>query len=164
MKLEFKVRDRISSLSIKEENGGYEIVLNDKTFKARLRSVSDKCLFLSIDGRPFRVYITEENSQKYIWVNGDQFLIGEVKTASRKLKKEEDDPAGKRAIITPMPGRIVRFAVQKDQLVDKNQPLVVMESMKMENEIVSPRKGRITKINFQAGDTLNFGDTIMEIE
>lgn len=164
MKLEFKIKDQISSLNIKEENGGYEIVLNNKTFKASVKSMFGKCLFLLVDGGAFRVYITEKNNQKYIWVNGDQFLVAKVKPAARKLKKEEDDAAGKKAIITPMPGRIVRVTVQKDQLVDKNQPLAVMESMKMENEIVSPRKGRIIKINFQAGDTLNFGDTIMEIE
>jgi len=63
-----------------------------------------------------------------------------------------------------MPGRILKILVSESQQVNLNQPLFIVESMKMENEVVSPIAGRVKRINSQVDALISVGDTIIELE
>lgn len=66
-------------------------------------------------------------------------------------------------IEAPMPGNIVNVAVKVGDMVKKGQVLVILEAMKMENEIVSPVDGTITSSGVAKGDTVNAGDLLVQI-
>lgn len=66
-------------------------------------------------------------------------------------------------IEAPMPGNIVDVAVKVGDMVKKGQVLVILEAMKMENEIVSPVDGTITSSGVTKGDTVNAGDLLVQI-
>lgn len=66
-------------------------------------------------------------------------------------------------IEAPMPGGIVSVAVKIGDTVKKGQLLLVLEAMKMENEIVSPVEGKILAVGVSKGDTVNPGDLLVEI-
>lgn len=66
-------------------------------------------------------------------------------------------------IEAPMPGNIVNVAVKVGDTVKKGQVLVILEAMKMENEIVSPIDGRITSSGVAKGDSVNAGDLLVQI-
>lgn len=66
-------------------------------------------------------------------------------------------------IEAPMPGNIVDVAVKVGDMVKKGQVLVILEAMKMENEIVSPVDGTITSLGVAKGDTVNAGDLLVQI-
>lgn len=66
-------------------------------------------------------------------------------------------------IEAPMPGTIVNVAVKIGDIVKKGQVLVILEAMKMENEIVSPIDGTITSSGVTKGDTVNAGDLLVQI-
>jgi len=67
-------------------------------------------------------------------------------------------------ICTPMPGKIVTVHVKEGDEVEKDQPLLVVESMKMQNDILSDVKGVVKKVHFNPGDQASFGDPLVEIE
>ncbi len=67
-------------------------------------------------------------------------------------------------INAPMPGNIIDIKVSINQTVKKDQPIIILESMKMENEIVSPCEGIVSAINFKKGDNVNIGDTLILIK
>ena len=64
----------------------------------------------------------------------------------------------------PMPGTILKVAVEKGQAVKEGQLLVILEAMKMENEILSPKNGTITQVLVQQGVTVNTGDPLVMID
>ncbi len=73
-------------------------------------------------------------------------------------------PAGEGVVTAPMPGKILRILVKEGESIKTGQGLLVLEAMKMENEIPAPKDGVIKKIHVKEGDTVNTGDPLMEIE
>ena len=67
-------------------------------------------------------------------------------------------------ICTPMPGKIVTVHVKEGDTVEKEQPLIVVESMKMQNDILSDVAGVVKKVHFAAGDQASFGEPLVEID
>ena len=72
-------------------------------------------------------------------------------------------PAGGTQIICPMPGKIWKLNVREGDAVEEDQLVLVLEAMKMENEIFSPVKGQIAQINCKEGDSVNTGDVLVVI-
>jgi len=66
-------------------------------------------------------------------------------------------------IAAPMPGTIIKVAVKAGDQIKKGQVLVVLEAMKMENEIVSPVDGKIVSVGVTTGQAVNAGDTLVQI-
>jgi pyruvate carboxylase subunit B len=64
----------------------------------------------------------------------------------------EPAPAGETPVLAPMPGIIIQYEVEEGAEVQAEDPIVILEAMKMENMITAPIKGRVKKINFKSGD------------
>jgi biotin carboxyl carrier protein len=71
---------------------------------------------------------------------------------------------GRQNLIASMPGKVVRVLVSVDQQVDAGQGLVVIEAMKMQNEMRAAKPGKVTKINVQDGGTVAAGDVLLILE
>lgn len=67
-------------------------------------------------------------------------------------------------VVSPMPGRVVKIIAKTGDKVKKGDPLVVIESMKMENIISAPREGTVKNVFVTIGTTVNKGDPLIEIE
>jgi biotin carboxyl carrier protein len=63
-----------------------------------------------------------------------------------------------------MPGRVVRVLVEKGEAVALNQGILVVEAMKMQNEMKSPKDGRVRELRVSPGDTVAAGDVLAVIE
>ena len=72
--------------------------------------------------------------------------------------------AGPQKVKAPMPGKIVRIMVEEKDEVKASQGIIVMEAMKMQNEMKSPKDGNVQKILTAEGSTVNAGDTLAIIE
>lgn len=86
-----------------------------------------------------------------------------------KVEKKAEAPAGAQggaasAMQAPMPGSIVSVAVKAGDAVKKGQLLLVLEAMKMENEIVAPKDGVVTAVHVQAGASVDSGAPLLTIE
>jgi biotin carboxyl carrier protein len=67
-------------------------------------------------------------------------------------------------IVAPMPGKVVRVHVEAGATVEKGTGVVVVEAMKMQNELKSPRAGIVVAVNVKAGDTVNAGDVLAVLD
>lgn len=111
-------------------------------------------------------YVIKLNGKVY------EVEIEEVTGEAATSIVENDAPArasdsvqstGGQKIDAPMPGNIVSVAVKPGDQVKKGQLLVVLEAMKMENEIVSPVDGKVVSVAVAKGDTVNVGEALVEI-
>jgi biotin carboxyl carrier protein len=81
---------------------------------------------------------------------------------ARRAKAASHD--GPRKIKAPMPGKVVRIIAGEGTHVEAGQGILVIEAMKMQNEMKSPKAGVVKKILATEGTTVNAGDTLAEIE
>ena len=88
-------------------------------------------------------------------VNGRRFGHGRTSGAQA---------AGERRVLAPMPGRIVRVLVRAGDAVAAGQPLVVVEAMKMENELRSPRAGRVKEVSVGEGMSIEAGRLLVVVD
>jgi biotin carboxyl carrier protein len=82
----------------------------------------------------------------------------------RGRKRGDADDASPKKLIAPMPGKVIRVLLAEKAQVEAGQGIVVMEAMKMQNEIKSPRKGTIQKILVAEGANVNAGDVLAIVE
>ena len=85
------------------------------------------------------------------------------KAAAPAAKPAAAAPAGAEAIKAPMPGNINAVKVSQGQNVKKGDVLLVLEAMKMENEIMAPRDGVVASVNVSKGATVNTGDVLLSL-
>jgi biotin carboxyl carrier protein len=71
---------------------------------------------------------------------------------------------GTAQILAPMPGKVVRVLVEAGAEVEAGASIVVVEAMKMQNEMKSPKTGKVTSINVTTGATVNAGDVLAVVE
>lgn len=99
-------------------------------------------------------------------VIGDESFAYEVRDprslGARRAKAASSD--GPKKIKAPMPGKVVRIIATEGTAVEAGQGVIVIEAMKMQNELKSPKSGVIKKIMAAEGATVNAGDALAEIE
>jgi len=148
-----------------EERGKNDIHISigKKKYQVSIEHLSEDEILLNINGKIYNIIINSNSSSSYsVYINGKLFSI-EKKSAWQMIKGQREI-AKKRNIKTSMPGRIVKVLVKQGEKVKEGQAVLVLEAMKMQNEIKSPQSGIITKINPQAGDSVETGSLLFSVE
>ena len=114
-----------------------------------------------LNGRSYRV---SKGAGKEIWVNGRRLSM-EV-FDPRDLRPGQGTTAnhGRQEISASMPGKVIRVLVAPGDAVEEGQGLVVVEAMKMQNEMKSPKAGRVTEIRARADATVGAGEILVVVE
>jgi biotin carboxyl carrier protein len=137
------------------------------------RSVSVDARLLEPGVMSLVITSTEAQGRQYRCVlDGDAVVIG-----GRRYGFEVDDPRslqgrrgagagteGPRPVKAPMPGRVVRLLVEAGEDVEEGQGVVVIEAMKMQNELKSSKAGRVVRVAVAVGDTVGSGDVLVVVE
>lgn len=128
-----------------------------------------KKYMIKLNGKVYEVEIEEvskETSATILEKQGAASATREAAatTAEKETPAQPSAPvAGAETVEAPMPGNIVNVAVKVGDQVKKGQLLVVLEAMKMENEIVATRDGQIVSVKVSKGDAVNPGDVLVQI-
>jgi biotin carboxyl carrier protein len=93
-----------------------------------------------------------------------EFLARVIDPREWRGRHSAAEVAGRQQIVAPMPGKIVRILVKPGDPVELGQGLVVVEAMKMQNEIRSPKSGAVEKIVAKEGDAVNAGDVLLWVD
>jgi len=125
--------------------------------------VSENCFSLIIDGKSRTVYAAENEDNIYVHIHGRVFRFEKIRQDSNKLAGGDFAFGSKDEVATPMPGKVVKLLVSEGDSIELGQPLVIVESMKMENEIKSPTKGTVKSVHFRAGDLVKPDQPIIRL-
>lgn len=117
---------------------------------------------VEINGKEYDVKFEEKGAAPQQFVEA---AVSQTPEAAKALQQQSApvSSAGGKSIAAPMPGNILDIRVNVGDKVSKNQPLLILEAMKMENEIVAPQDGTITAIHVQKGDAVNAGTQLVTI-
>jgi biotin carboxyl carrier protein len=163
MDFSFWLNNREYRLNVEEKVGNeIAISLGKKQYRVSVEFISGDEILLNIEGRIHNVIVNSNKLFYSVYVNGRFFKI-EKKSASQILGKK-GAKLQKRDIKTSMPGRIVKVFMKEGDKVKEGQAVLVLEAMKMQNEIKSPQSGIITKINPTSGDSVEAGALLFSVE
>ena len=164
---------------IVEINGGrHEVTLNGESvayaeepaISAELSDIEGSPVrMVRIGSEVFRVVVEKrEGRGRYsLWVDGYRFeveALDERRRALRDLSGANAGPTGPAPIVAPMPGLIVRVNVAVGDTVEAGQGVVVMEAMKMENELRATAAGRVRSVEVGAGTAVEKGALLVSLE
>jgi len=165
MELEFNIEEKVYKLQIDFKDGRYQVNLDNREYVVDSSLISDNCLSLLVNGKAYTVYFAEAEGKRYISIGREQFCIQEAKSESVTASESDTAAVGEAPVAaSPMPGKVVKLLVKEGDEVKKGQGLVIVEAMKMENEIKSPVNGTVEKINFKPGDLVDAVQPILEIK
>jgi len=110
------------------------------------------------------LFFEKTDNGHWVSVDGHKFLVeleDEKTRLIRRLIKSDDKPQGLTEIKAPMPGLIINLFVKENQPVKKGDGLVIIEAMKMENEIQASADGTVKKIIVNEGDSVDKGAVLI---
>jgi biotin carboxyl carrier protein len=152
-------------LDLDRESSSWHCLLDGREVQIDAVPAQPDVLSLLIDGKAYQIRRERIASDLRIWV-GDQSYSTEV-SDPRSLgnrKTRADSGKGPRPLVAPMPGKVVRFLVAEKSAVEAGQGVVVVEAMKMQNEIKSPKKGTVLRLVVAEGAAVNAGDVLAIVE
>lgn len=119
-------------------------------------------------GTQTRVSLPSSATPRWAATPGQAHPI-EVRTARQAARDEAEaaargDGSGGATIEAPMPGRVVKILVEVGAVVEHDAPLIIVEAMKMENEVRAPVAGRVATLSVAAGDTVDPGQVMCVLE
>jgi biotin carboxyl carrier protein len=152
-------------LDLDREAGQWHCLVDGRAIQMDARLAQPDFLSILIDGAAFRARRERIASGVRVWV-GDQSYAAEVSDprSLRSRRARTDSGKGPRPLVAPMPGKVVRFLVGENSPVEAGQGVVVVEAMKMQNEIKSPKKGVVLKLAVVEGAAVNAGDALAIVE
>ena len=164
MEYEFQLSGSTHKITIDVEGGVYKVDVGDGSLDVDARPISENCLSLIIHGRSHKVFIATNEKRRYLHVDGHHFCLEEVEETPRSgYARGGGIVSGEQSVSAPMPGTIVKVQVNEGDEIEKNQSLVIVESMKMENALRSPIRGCVKKIHYKDGDLVDAGVPIVEV-
>jgi biotin carboxyl carrier protein len=122
-------------------------------------------LSVLIAGKAYEIKREQTAIDMHLWV-GPVRYAAELRDprSLRSRKQGADQEKGPRKLLAPMPGKVVRVLVPQGAAVEAGQGLLVVEAMKMQNEVKSPKRGIVQKMVAAEGAAVNAGDVLAIVE
>jgi biotin carboxyl carrier protein len=137
------------------------VSLGKRTYQVTAEFLSPDKILLNIDGKIHDVLINSNTTSHYVYVNGRCYQI--EKKSALQILGEKGDKQQTISVTTSMPGRIVKILRKEGQEVKEGQAVLILEAMKMQNEIKSPRAGRIIKIGPKFSESVETGALLFTV-
>ena len=156
---DIQIRDEGSRVLAEIENRNYEFQVEESAAGSYLMIHNNRVFDCRVEGR------LESGKPIVVVVGQTEYRV--TLTDPRRLRgttgvaASGDDVA---RIVAPMPGKVARVLVAVGDLVSVGDGVVVVEAMKMQNEMKSPKAGTVTSLSAEAGATVNAGDVLAVIE
>ena len=167
MKLKAQVDDRVLDLVLNHVGGRVQVEIQGRSYDLEVHTSDDSSYLFVNQTRVYecRVEPQHKSLERFeVTLKGKHHAIAIIDP--RRLRTDENSDRhhhGPTEIAAQMPGKVVRVLVETGTQVDKGAGLVVVEAMKMQNEMKSPRAGVVVSVNVKPGDTVNAGEVLATI-
>ena len=164
-------QDHTLELEIPRDNGMFSPALScrldGEPFQADVMELEPGAFSLLIGGKSYtvRVAASGETGEYRVALCGAEYAVA-VRDPRRLVRGGGAKPSleGKQDVAARMPGKVVRLLVAQGDAVERGQGLIVVEAMKMQNEIKCPKAGRVEKILVREGQPVNAGELLLTVE
>lgn len=148
----------------------WQVVVDSRTIEidseqlSAVTEVEPGVYSLVLDGASYEIRVIETAQGLSAEVAGRRFAVEVCNPRDTSRGARASVGSGRQKVAAPMPGKVVRILVNVGDSVEAGQGLVVVEAMKMQNEMKSPKEGRVTRIKVDEGATVGPGEVLLVIE
>jgi biotin carboxyl carrier protein len=150
------------NVELEREGEGWRVTLDGEGISADAAKIAPYTLSILLDGQCHEIHVTPAADGTLKLQTGAQEFTAEVidprSWSGRRHGSVEAE--GRQQIVAPMPGKVVRLLVKPGDHVEAGQGLLVVEAMKMQNEIRSPKSGAVERVLATEGQPVNAGDVL----
>lgn len=160
MKLDVTIGGRKRHVELNRAASRVEGLIDGRSFEADVVELRDGAYSILIGGRSIEVRVEVNPTGLRVISGGEEFAASvsdprKIRRGAGQLSAE-----GRQNVNAPMPGKVVRLLVKAGEAVKVGQGLLVIEAMKMQNEIRSPKSGIVEKLLAAEGQPVNAGETL----
>ena len=159
-----KVKDQEFIIEIGHDN---QIIVDDELFEIDYRRMPRSGVTsLLINNRSLEAVVEEQDGIWQVFIRGEQYPVEVADERTYRLSRARGSfaaPDGEVAVKSPMPGTIIAVPVIEGDVVQEGDQIIILESMKMENELRAPRAGVVTHIRVEAGVGVEKGQVLVVI-
>ena len=163
-----KYYTRVDNNEYEVEIDGDRILLDGKPVNVNLvRTGATELYSVLLDGRSYEMLVTADRFNYQIGVRGVQLQVQVEDERARRMNRARRLPTlpdGELAITAPIPGLVVRTLVQEGDVIEEGQPVVLLEAMKMENELRAVRGGVVKSVLASAGQRVDQNAPLIVLE
>jgi biotin carboxyl carrier protein len=177
--VEIEVEGQRRAVDVRREGAGWIVTVGDRAMTATVVEIDGRWSLLIGPVEPVAIDATSawrsyevsfepaDDGVTLVRVDGNPAPVRVVDPRLRFSRRQRDAAAGgegRRVVVAPMPGRVVKLLVERGQTVAARQGVVVVEAMKMENELRAPRAGTVSEVLVSEGMSVEAHATLMVIE
>jgi biotin carboxyl carrier protein len=163
MAYKVKVGDTIYRLTLKRDGGEWKCELNGLPLRLHAQLIRRDVISLIAEGKVYEVKRDQLGNQTRIWVKSAPYVAELSDPRSLSSHSRGRGKSGASGLLASMPGKVLRVLVGEMQRVEAGQALLVVEAMKMQNEIKSPNKGTVRQL-VSEGTYVNAGDVLAIVD
>lgn len=161
---EVQIGDRTRRVEVRRSNGDWEVAVDGAPLAAEVAAANERTLSILVEGRSYQ-FVWERRRNGEIWLAGaGREAVAEVRDPRRALAQRRFEQSGRARLTAPMSGKVVRLLAAPGDKVEAGQGLVVLEAMKMQNEVRSPKTGTLVNLAVAAGATVATGELLADVE
>lgn len=151
-------------VEVQRHGAGYRVRVGERWIEADLVSIGKYVRSLRLDdGTQFSLVHHREGNLHEISLGGSTVSVEVIDPLAAKRRRRDDEMGSGGVVKALMPGRVVRVLVAKGETVRKGSGLLILEAMKMENEIQAPADGTVDELFVEAGQTVEAGADLVHI-
>lgn len=166
MRLTAEIAGEKHDLDVKHDGSQIDVEIDGRKVEVEARAGQAGVYLLLSEGHVYECRVEKTTGESVeVWVGSRPYPV--TLTDPKRLRGTQVSgahPDGKAQIVAPMPGKVVRVLVEAGAEVKAGDGLVVVEAMKMQNEMKAPKSGKVTTLNVAAGVTVNAGDVLAAVE
>jgi biotin carboxyl carrier protein len=151
-----------------EINAEDQVTVNGQHLAIDFCSVSGQPVYsLIANGESYEAYVQPTDAGLEVLLEGRLYIVHVEDERQHRLRERSGGPvvkSGEFNLRAPMAGLIVAVPVLEGQTVTKGQDLIILESMKMQNELKAPRDATVTRVRVQAGDRVEHNQVLVTLD
>lgn len=151
-------------LDLRQSEGRWSCRVNGREVEVDAVLARPNVLSLRIGNRAYEVKCERVGGDVHLWVGSQRFAAEVRDPRSLRGRTRSADDHGPKKLTAPMPGKVVRILLSQGADVEVGAGVLVVEAMKMQNEVKSPKKGTIQKVLVSEGAAVNAGDVLAIVE
>jgi len=151
-------------LELNREGDRWHCVLDGRLVSMDAVLTRPDVISILIGGKSYEIKRERAGNDVHFWVGAERYAVELRDPRSLRGRQAKSGGKGPQKLVAQMPGKVVRVLLAEQTPVEAGQGVLVVEAMKMQNEIKSPKRGVITKIVVAEGARVNAGDVLAVVD